>query len=102
MRFGQGVDASAWPSIGSAARVSSRSPRWAVCRLVKIDCEFAALGVPRRWIETLAATRVCTDGSSTAGTMSGTVSGTVYPRVVVGGRITELVENGRPLEASVS
>ena len=28
--------------------------------LVEIEREFAALGVPRRWIETRAATRVCT------------------------------------------
>lgn len=49
--------------------------------LVEIDREFAALGVPRRWIETRAATRVCT---------------TVLDRAA--GRITELVENGRPLD----
>ena len=50
--------------------------------LVEIEREFAALGVPRRWIETRAATRVCT---------------TVLDRAT--GRITELVENGRPLTA---
>jgi fructose-1-phosphate kinase PfkB-like protein len=49
--------------------------------LGEIDREFAALGVPRRWIETRSATRVCT---------------TVLDRA--GGRITELVENGRPLD----
>ena len=51
--------------------------------LGEIDREFADLGAPRRWIETRAATRVCTtilDGST--------------------GRITELVENGRPLDES--
>ena len=48
--------------------------------LVEIDREFADLGVPRRWIETRAATRVCT---------------TILDRAT--GRITELVENGRPL-----
>jgi tagatose 6-phosphate kinase len=47
----------------------------------EIDREFADLGVPRRWIETRAATRVCT---------------TILDRA--SGRITELVENGRPLE----
>ena len=51
--------------------------------LVEIDREFAALGVPRRWIETRAATRVCT---------------TILDRAA--GHITELVENGRPLEES--
>ena len=48
--------------------------------LVEIEREFAEMGVPRRWIETEAATRVCTtliDRSS--------------------GQITELVENGRSL-----
>ena len=48
--------------------------------LAEIEREFAALGVPRRWIETRAATRVCT---------------TILDRAT--GRITELVENGRPL-----
>ena len=48
--------------------------------LREIDCECAALGVPRRWIETRAATRVCT---------------TILDRAT--GQITELVENGRPL-----
>jgi tagatose 6-phosphate kinase len=48
--------------------------------LLEIDREFAALGVPRRWIETAAATRVCT---------------TLLDRAT--GQITELVENGRPL-----
>ena len=48
--------------------------------LGEIDREFAALGVPRRWVETAVATRVCT---------------TVLDRAA--GRITELVENGRPL-----
>ncbi len=51
--------------------------------LVEIDREFAELGVPRRWIETRAATRVCT---------------TILERNTV--RITELVENGRPLNES--
>ena len=49
--------------------------------LAEIDREFADLGVPRRWIETRAATRVCT---------------TILDRAT--GRITELVENGRPLD----
>ena len=51
--------------------------------LAEIDREFAALGVPRRWIETQSATRVCT---------------TILDRAT--GRITELVENGRPLAQS--
>jgi tagatose 6-phosphate kinase len=49
--------------------------------LGEIDREFAELGVPRRWIKTRMATRVCTtllDGSED--------------------RTTELVENGRPLD----
>jgi tagatose 6-phosphate kinase len=45
-----------------------------------IDRELAALGVPRRWIVTEAATRTCT---------------TILDRAT--GQITELVENGRPL-----
>ncbi|MGA2257079.1 MAG: PfkB family carbohydrate kinase [Thermoguttaceae bacterium] len=49
--------------------------------LMEIDREFADLGAPRRWIETRAATRVCT---------------TILDRST--GQITELVENGRPLE----
>ena len=49
--------------------------------LVEIDREFADLGVPRRWIETRAATRVCT---------------TILDHST--GRITELVENGRSLD----
>ena len=48
--------------------------------LQEIDREFHALGVPHRWIETAAATRVCT---------------TLIDRGT--GTITELVENGRPL-----
>lgn len=48
--------------------------------LAEIDREFAALGVPHRWIRTQAATRVCT---------------TLLDRA--SHRITELVENGRPL-----
>ena len=48
--------------------------------LPEIDREFHALGVPHRWIETAAATRICT-------TLIDRHSGT----------ITELVENGRPL-----
>ena len=51
--------------------------------LAEIDRELARLGVPRRWIETRAATRICT---------------TILDRA--SGRITELVENGRPLNAS--
>jgi tagatose 6-phosphate kinase len=47
---------------------------------VAIEREFAELGVPRRWIETRAATRVCT---------------TILDRST--SRITELVENGRPM-----
>jgi len=49
----------------------------------EIEREFAALGVPRRWIETASATRVCT---------------TLLDRA--SRQITELVENGRPLSAS--
>jgi 1-phosphofructokinase family hexose kinase len=49
--------------------------------LTEIDREFAKLEVPRRWIETRAATRVCT---------------TILDQST--GRITEMVENGRPLD----
>ncbi len=49
--------------------------------LAEIDREFATLGVPRRWVETRVATRVCT---------------TILDRAT--GGITELVENGRPLD----
>jgi len=48
--------------------------------LREIDAEFARLGVPRRWVETASATRVCT---------------TILDRMT--GAMTELVENGRPL-----
>jgi 1-phosphofructokinase family hexose kinase len=48
--------------------------------LVQMDRELAALGVPRRWIETESATRVCT---------------TILDRST--GTMTELVENGRPM-----
>jgi 1-phosphofructokinase family hexose kinase len=48
--------------------------------LEQIDRELAALGVPRRWVATRAATRVCT---------------TILDRP--SGTMTELVENGRPL-----
>ena len=48
--------------------------------LLEIEREFAEMGVPRRWIRTEAATRVCT---------------TLLDRG--SGQITELVENGRPL-----
>ncbi len=48
--------------------------------LLEIEREFAEMGVPRRWIRTEAATRVCT---------------TLIDRAT--GEITELVENGRPL-----
>jgi 1-phosphofructokinase family hexose kinase len=48
----------------------------------QITAEFRRLGVPYRWIETRAATRVCT-------TLLDQATGT----------ITELVENGRPLTA---
>ena len=48
--------------------------------LAQIDREFAELGVPRRWVVTEAATRVCT---------------TILDRAT--GAMTELVENGRPL-----
>jgi tagatose 6-phosphate kinase len=48
--------------------------------LAEIDREFADLGVPRRWIETQSATRVCT---------------TMIDRGT--GQTTELVESGRPL-----
>jgi 1-phosphofructokinase family hexose kinase len=47
-----------------------------------IQREFDAMGVPRRFVVTQAATRVCT---------------TIIDRA--GGKITELVENGRPLSA---
>jgi tagatose 6-phosphate kinase len=53
--------------------------------LLEIEREFAELGAPRRWIETAAATRVCTtilDGATLEG---------------AAGQITELVENGRPM-----
>lgn len=46
----------------------------------QIEAEFAALGVPYRWVKTRAATRICT---------------TLLDRST--GTITELVENGRPL-----
>lgn len=48
--------------------------------LREIEREFALLEAPHRWIETRAATRVCT---------------TILERPT--GRMTELVENGRPL-----
>ena len=46
----------------------------------EIERQFSALGVPHRWIETRAGTRVCT---------------TLIDRAA--GATTELVENGRPL-----
>jgi tagatose 6-phosphate kinase len=49
----------------------------------EIEREFTALGVPHRWIETRAGTRVCT---------------TLIDRAA--GLTTELVENGRPLSAA--
>jgi 1-phosphofructokinase family hexose kinase len=51
--------------------------------IVEFEREFAALGVPHRWIETVAGTRVCT-------TLVDRASGTT----------TELVENGRPMSES--
>jgi len=48
--------------------------------LLEMDREFEQLGVPRRWIETRAATRVCT---------------TILDRAA--DTMTELVENARPL-----
>lgn len=48
--------------------------------LREMEREFDRLGVPRRWIETASATRVCT---------------TILDRA--SGTMTELVENGRPL-----
>jgi len=48
--------------------------------LAQIEAEFAALGVPYRWVPTRAATRICT---------------TILDQAT--GTITELVENGRPL-----
>lgn len=48
----------------------------------QIDAEFDTLGVPHRWVPTRCATRVCT-------TILDATQGT----------ITELVENGRPLQA---
>ncbi len=50
--------------------------------LAEIDREFAALGVPHRWVRTESATRVCT---------------TILDRATH--QITELVENGRALTA---
>ena len=49
--------------------------------LAQIDGELAELGVPRRWIVTESATRVCT---------------TILDRAT--GQMTELVENGKPLK----
>jgi 1-phosphofructokinase family hexose kinase len=49
--------------------------------LREFEREFTELGVPRRWIETRSATRVCT---------------TILDRA--NAKMTELVENGRPLE----
>lgn len=49
--------------------------------LAEIEREFAALGVPRRWIVTESSTRVCT---------------TILDRAQ--GVMTELVENGKPLQ----
>ena len=49
--------------------------------LAQIEREFDALGVPRRWVVTESATRVCT---------------TILDRAT--GTMTELVENGRPLQ----
>ncbi|MCU0872678.1 MAG: PfkB family carbohydrate kinase [Pirellulaceae bacterium] len=46
----------------------------------QIEAEFAALGVPYRWVKTRAATRICT---------------TILDQAT--GTITELVENGRSL-----
>jgi 1-phosphofructokinase family hexose kinase len=48
--------------------------------LMQMDAELAGMGLPRRWVETAAATRVCT---------------TILDRAA--GIITELVENGRPI-----
>jgi 1-phosphofructokinase family hexose kinase len=50
--------------------------------LAEIDREFATLGIPRRWVVTESATRVCT---------------TVLDQA--SGVMTELVENGRPLRS---
>ncbi len=47
----------------------------------QMDAELAELGVPRRWIVTESATRVCT---------------TILDRAT--GQVTELVENGQPLK----
>lgn len=47
----------------------------------QIEDDFARTGVPYRWVETTASTRVCT---------------TLLDRA--SGRITELVENGKPLQ----
>jgi tagatose 6-phosphate kinase len=49
--------------------------------LAQIDREMTELGVPRRWIVTESATRVCT---------------TILDRAT--GEMTELVENGKPLK----
>lgn len=51
--------------------------------LEQMDRELAQLGVPRRWVVTESATRVCT---------------TILDRAT--GAITELVENGRPISAA--
>lgn len=51
--------------------------------MAQIDREFEELGVPRRWIVTESATRVCT---------------TILDRAT--GAMTELVENGRALKAA--
>ncbi len=48
--------------------------------LAQIDRQFAEFGIPRRWIESRSATRVCM---------------TILDRAT--GEVTELVENGRPL-----
>jgi 1-phosphofructokinase family hexose kinase len=48
----------------------------------EIEAEFAELGVPRRWMQSAASTRVCT---------------TILDRG--SGTMTELVENGRPVTA---
>ena len=50
--------------------------------LEQIDLEFAALGIPRRWVVTESRTRVCT---------------TILDRT--SGVMTELVENGKPLKS---
>jgi 1-phosphofructokinase family hexose kinase len=58
----------------------------------EIDRELAALGVPRRWVVTRSATRVCTTILDLPLTLGSSPEGRGEYKM------TELVENGRPLE----